>query len=613
MASPLRIQLDRIRRRWLLVVLVVALALATAAAAALAAKPTYTGRAALTTASKSRSPDQDAALTQGYVAYFNEKSYQELIANKLGVPPDVSFTARAAATSPILFIEASSKDRDVASTMATKLAETFRDEVRGQLGATQDDIIADLQKQVEEARARLDKSPAPEERVIILQEIFDLQSRETDVRGDTTNQLKDLSLDAGVASSSPNLLLNILLALVGGLVLGCVLAITIALVENRLISPWEIRNRLGLDTLTVVADHGRRLKKATSTQRLKGLANAVSLADLGRPGSVAITTPRATNAKSLVAEGLAYYRAMQGERTLLLQCDLRQDRTAAPGGYGVADVLAAAQPAALRPVEVPAGSNRLMVVPPGESTADAFTLFSAERSTALVKIAGELADLVVIEAPALLDAAEGRAICAAATRTILVIEEGVTGAEDATAACELLEQVGATVLGAVIVGKHVDGPSVLAGCDPPAALTTVAPTPQPEDHPDPGTTAGPAMTTTPADDLAVGTSGARSPAELVSVAATDAASVTSADGVSVNASPLNGSSVNGTPSNGSPVYSSAVNGTPVNGSPVNGSRVSGTSADDVFGTDAVTGNGTAPTARWRPSPVPRHPHTDVDD
>ena len=48
------------------------------------------------------------------------------------------------------------------------------------------------------------------------------------------------------------------------------------------------------------------------------------------------------------------------------------------------------------------------------------------------------------------EAAESQIICAAADQTVLVVEEGITRGSDGSRACELLTQVGASMLGAVL-------------------------------------------------------------------------------------------------------------------------------------------------------------------
>jgi polysaccharide biosynthesis transport protein len=419
---------------------------------------TYTARSTLTTATENRSPDQDAYLAQGYAQYFNEESYQKRIAAIAQVPDGVTFLARAGATSPILYIEVAATDPSVASTMAPQLAEHFRNDVQAQANASRDQAIASLNQQVDEKRARLaELEGQSDERALIISEISDLQRRATDLQDDTTNQLIELQREAGVSAEEPSPILNGLLGFAGGLALGCAAALGLAAVRDRITSPEEVRDRLGLSTLGVVNGHRRRDDQARA-QRLESLAAAVSLSDLPRPATLAITSPRRTSLNTQVAEGIVYYQALQGTRTLLVRADLRNGASesqsnGATGATGatVASLLTGVTPRPPAPTEIAIGAARMLVLPAGAPLIyDPYALFAPARFDAMLRNLNGLADLIVIEAPPVNDAAESQIICAAVDRTVLVVEEGVTRADDASHARDVLTQVGASVLGAVI-------------------------------------------------------------------------------------------------------------------------------------------------------------------
>lgn len=450
--SPLRIQVDRIRRRGWLVVTITVLAVLGATAASLGQETTYTGRSTLTIISPDRAPEQDAPLAQGYAEYFNEPSYQRVLAEKAGVPPTVTFIARTAATSPIVYVEATASSAEAASSAAVAMSTAFLDDVNANLQADRESVIAELQRQITEERALLATLPEDSpEASLSTQAILNLQDRVSSIQSDTSNQLQELQLSAGVSTSEPHPVQNIGLGLVGGLILGCVVALAFAVVENRLATSDEVRDQLGLDTLVVVPGGRSRASERIRAQRLKQLANRVSLSDLTRPATVAIISPRATPGVAQVAAALAYYRAVQGERTLLMHADLHlRDRSGLQDTPGVADFLAAPYGIGLEDRVLPGACPAMQVMPAGSSRDDPYALFAQDRFADLVGHASAIADLVVIEAPPIVDAAEGQVICATADRTILVVEEEATRAADAVEACQLLEQVEATLLGVVI-------------------------------------------------------------------------------------------------------------------------------------------------------------------
>src|SRR3954447_12036116 len=152
--SPLQIQWDRIRRRWVLILVIGLVAAAGALGASLLQGTSYTGRAALTIVSQDRAPEQDTVLAQGYADYFNQASSQEVLRQSAGVPTSVTLNARIAAASPIVYIEATGDSPDVAQDSATKMAVALRDDVNTGLRGNSQTQIADLQRQLDGARAQ---------------------------------------------------------------------------------------------------------------------------------------------------------------------------------------------------------------------------------------------------------------------------------------------------------------------------------------------------------------------------------------------------------------------------------------------------------------------------
>lgn len=447
--SPLRIQLDRIRRRSWLVLAVMSLSLCGAFAASWADGTSYTGRSTLTITSDSRGPEQDAVLAQGYTDYFNEPSYQDTLRAATGVPEEVTLAARTAASSPIVYIEAEAPDRAVAASAASAIATAFREGVNQNLQSERTRAIEDLRNEISAERAELatvrDDSP---ESSLITSTILDLQERVAIMQANDSNQLQELQLSAGVAENSPDLVQNVALGLVGGLILGCLAALGFAIVENRLATADEVRDQLGLDTLAVIS--GGRSQSATHhrAQQMKRLANLVSLSDLPRPTTIAVTAARTTPSASDVAQGIAAYRASQGERTLLVKANLHTLQ----GEYrpGVANFLAGPPGIGLDGIVLTSQLPGMQVLPAGTADSDPYTLFARDRLVDLVEHAKTIADLVVIEAPPTNEAAESQVVCASADRVVLVVEQNATRAADAAEAYRLLEQVDATVLGVVM-------------------------------------------------------------------------------------------------------------------------------------------------------------------
>ncbi|MEJ2888088.1 hypothetical protein [Actinomycetospora aeridis] len=440
--SQVQIQWDRIRRRWVLILVIGIVAAAGSLGASLLQGSSYTGRSALTIVSQDRAPEQDTVLAQGYADYFNQASSQQQLRQTAGVPSSVGLNARIAAASPIVYIEAVADSPDVASDSATKMAVALRDDVNTSLGGeAQQQQLTTLNQQLSAAQGAGNQAEASRLR----EEINDIQGR-------STNQLQDLQLNAGVVSNPTNAGRNAGAALVGGLLLGALLAMALGRFENRIVTPSEVRDRLGLQVLAVVGGK-RRSGENARNEMLRALMGLTNAHGMPVPGSLAITGPATARAsKTRVAVALAGLRALQGQTTLLVQADLESDA----GGSselssmsGVADFLAERGDSRIDG-KVFSNGRALLVSPRGSKRDDLFALFSRSHVTRLLKQGSMLADLVIIDAPPA-ESVEGQVVCSAADRSLLVVEEGQTRSRDASAALESLARAGGTALGVVLV------------------------------------------------------------------------------------------------------------------------------------------------------------------
>ena len=192
--SPLQIQWDRIRRRWVLILVIGIVAAAGSLGASLLQGSTYTGRSALTIVSQDRAPEQDTVLAQGYADYFNQASSQQQLRQTAGVDSSVGLNARIAAASPIVYIEAIAESPEVASESATKMAVALRDDVNSSLGGdSQARQLSELNQQLATAQRTGDQT-----------QVSALQRQISELQGQNTNQLQDLQLNAGVVANPTN-------------------------------------------------------------------------------------------------------------------------------------------------------------------------------------------------------------------------------------------------------------------------------------------------------------------------------------------------------------------------------------------------------------------------
>ncbi|MDL5159000.1 tyrosine-protein kinase family protein [Actinomycetospora termitidis] len=448
--NHLAVHLERVRRRWVLVAAIAVVAALAALVGVLVRPEGFTGRAALAIVSQNRSPDQDAVLGRGYVDLFNQPSQQQVLAQRLGLGPDVTFSARLAAGSPIIYVEAVAPDPELAASAATRLASTYRDDVRNNLTPDRVAAAAELTTQLQAAQGRLASlSPTSPDRRAATDQINSLQAQLTTVQSNTTNQLKDLQLDAGVTENATGSTRTLVLALLGGVVGGVALALALGLVETRLSTPLEARSRLGREVLAVVRD-------GADPAGHRSLADVLALPDLPVPGALAVApADEGSGLAALVASSLARMRSRQRGGVLLIQAD--RGARAPIGAPGVAEVLERDEAVDLADTVVAA--EGVWTVPHGNPRDDLEVVCSREGAAELLRRARTLADLVVAEVPSPATSAAGTVLCAAADRVLLVVEQGVTRAADARLAIARAERAGAQILGVVLVVRPPGTPA----------------------------------------------------------------------------------------------------------------------------------------------------------
>ncbi|MEM0966019.1 MAG: polysaccharide biosynthesis tyrosine autokinase [Verrucomicrobiota bacterium] len=136
--------------------------------------------------------------------------------------------------------------------------------------------------------------------------------------------------------SSPNVLLNLALGVIGGLGLGVGFAFVLALLDNRVKSAYDVEELVGLPLLGIVPKIDRRLSSpdraravltnldSKVTESFRTIHSSISLSDEGKLAQViAVTSTLPAEGKSFIATNLALTFAGQGQRTLIVDCDMR--------------------------------------------------------------------------------------------------------------------------------------------------------------------------------------------------------------------------------------------------------------------------------------------------
>jgi polysaccharide biosynthesis transport protein len=442
----LKRRIEQIKQRWWVVVAIAALTVTLAGVPLLTAHPTYVGKSELVVSSPNRAPDQDAALVQGYVVLFNNPTTIARLQAANHIPDGITFEANPVAASPILTIEATADDAKTAEAAAQDMAVAFRQDINAIHEAEKKQTLADLTSQLDRTLPTSKDPITPLLAAPLQEQIFNMQHN-------TTNELQDLQLRAGVTTNAQQGVSSLALPAAGGLLLGILAALGLGVLSTRLWSSADIREKTDVEPLVEVPESGSVARNRLREYRLRTLANIVSSGDLGMPKVVAVTDARGARGAQDVAWALAEFWAKKGHRTVLVYAD---EASCQQGSWGFIDAIGDSSRIDRFEKVLQYGAVASMKVLPGGSVvADRSSRVTRERIGALLDKLRPVADTIVVAAPSIADSTEAQfeaqVLCAAAERTVLVAAKGKSRAGDVTAAAEALAKAHAVLLGAVLI------------------------------------------------------------------------------------------------------------------------------------------------------------------
>jgi succinoglycan biosynthesis transport protein ExoP len=443
----LKRRIEQIKQRWWVIVAISALTVTLAGVSLLTAHTTYVGKSELIVSSPGQAPEQDAFLVQGYVVLFNDPTTIARLQAANHIPDGITFEAKPVAASPILTIEATADDAKTAETAAQDMAVAFRQDINAIHEAEKKQTLADLTSQLDRTQSTSNNPINPSVAAPLQEEILKL-------RRDTTHELQDLQLRAGVTTDAKHGVGSLVLPAAGGLLLGLLAALGLGVVSTRLWSSADIREKTDVEPLVEVPESGSVARNRLREHRLRTLANMVSSGDLGMPRVVAVTDARGARGAQDVARTLAELWAKQGHRTVLVYAD----EASCQGGWGFIDALADNSWIDRFDEVLHDGAVASMKVLRGGSVVtDRSSRVTRERISALLDKLRPVADTIVMAATSIADSTEAQLLCAAAERTVLVAAKGKSRAGDVTAAAEALAKARAVLLGAVLIEGADDG------------------------------------------------------------------------------------------------------------------------------------------------------------
>ncbi|WP_246018210.1 polysaccharide biosynthesis tyrosine autokinase [Amnibacterium kyonggiense] len=262
-------------------------------------------------------------------------------------------------------------------------------------------------------------------------------------------------------ASSPKGALVLGLSAFIGLALGAILSIARATIDTKIRSIGQLTSISTAPLLgSILFDRTLRAQRAIVpspssspvAESIKNLRTNLRYVDIEHSNkSIVVTSSVPSEGKSFTAVNLAIAFAAAGQRTLLVDADLRRPSVAAylglDGSVGLTDLLA--QESELSNLLQEWGQLGLHVLPAGETPPNPSELLESERMRELMSQFARVYDVVIYDVPPLLAVTDAAIIAANASGAILIAGFGQVRTQQVRASLAHLEVVRARLLGVV--------------------------------------------------------------------------------------------------------------------------------------------------------------------
>lgn len=173
--------------------------------------------------------------------------------------------------------------------------------------------------------------------------------------------------------------------------------------------------------------------------------------------TLVVTSPAPEEGKSVTLANLAITFAQGGKKTLLVDCDLRRPNQHTIWGAPQEPGLTSAMLGTGKKLPLQAtGVENLSLLTSGPLPPNPADLLGSPRMDAVIKQLRGEAEIVLFDAPPVIAVTDAVLLATRLDGVLLVIRAGVTSRDHAERAKELLEQVNARLVGAVLTNAQTD-------------------------------------------------------------------------------------------------------------------------------------------------------------
>ena len=200
--------------------------------------------------------------------------------------------------------------------------------------------------------------------------------------------------------------------------------------------------------------------RSAAAEAYRALRTNLSFSSLDEPiRTLVVTTPAPLDNKSAVIANLAVIMAQGGNRTLLVDCDLRrpalQEIFGVDNSRGLTSMMLNEEAMAQPPL-IDSEIENLWLLPSGPLPPNPADLLGSRRMDVVIERLQEGMDIVLLDAPPVMSVTDASVLGSKVDGLLLVVRAGETRREHAERAKEMLEKVGIRVVGVVLDNAPMD-------------------------------------------------------------------------------------------------------------------------------------------------------------
>lgn len=285
--------------------------------------------------------------------------------------------------------------------------------------------------------------------------------KEIGVAGISANNIAVVDLaEVPNRPSSPNLILNLLVALVIGAALAAGAALALEQIDEGLRDPKDVNRLLGiplLGSVLEVEDHdilaALNDPKSSLTEAYLSIRSSIAFStDHGVPRSLMITSTRPAEGKSTTALALSVMLGRTGAKVLLIDADMRSPSVHSllnvSNAEGLSNILAGAND--WQRMVSSSSFKGVSVLPAGPTPPSAGELLSGDRMGLLLEQLRESFDHVVIDSPPILGLTDAPLLSRAVEGCVYVVQAEGVAVRGLRASLARLQASHAHIYGAVL-------------------------------------------------------------------------------------------------------------------------------------------------------------------